>query len=332
MGERQPDDHRLPLDVAVGHEDHRPPRPAQAEPAVQAVVAVVTHDEDRAGRYPDGLAGRRLAGAELVVEEDVVLLPSESLLPEVGMLQPPGAVLRPVPHLHVAIRQLGRDHVPVEVHAVVLELDDVTRDADHPLDVVLPGDGVLEDDDVSSRRGADDDEGHHVRPRDVHAVDELVDEDLIPNLERGEHRPAGDAERLDEDRPDEQRHRQGLDDADAHPHRVLLPERRDQPGGLVAQGVDLLVQGGGVPGRHRGVHPGRVIHQALADRGVVHRVEPVRQLAGELPGVVPEPAERAPLPVHRAPDQDPHEPGHHEQPEPLHDRERRRTRSRGRTR
>jgi hypothetical protein len=70
------------------------------------------------------------------------------------VLQPPGAVLRPVPHLDVAIGQLRRDHVPVEVHAVILELDDVTGDAHHPLDVVLPGDGVLEDDDVSPRRGS----------------------------------------------------------------------------------------------------------------------------------------------------------------------------------
>jgi hypothetical protein len=57
--------------------------------------------------------------------------------------------------------------------------------------------------------------------RNTNAVDELVDEQVIADLERGQHRAARDLERLDDERADEQREQDGHEES----FRILPPRR-----------------------------------------------------------------------------------------------------------
>ena len=81
----------------------------------------------------------------------------------------------------------------VHVDLLVLDVEVLAADRDDPLDEVARlVHRVLEDDDVAPLRSRE-------------PVDELVDQDVVAHQEGRDHRAGGDLERLDDERPDEQR-------------------------------------------------------------------------------------------------------------------------------
>src|SRR5213080_1172595 len=196
------DDERLALDVG---ERDRPP-----EARVVALVAVVAHHEDGAGRH----------AVRAVV------------LPAAG---------------HPARRRKGGVRVvpwlPVDVDLLAPHLDRLPADGDDTLDEVLRA--VLrpdEDDHVAGARlvqpGQLSERDLRQRDLDPRAVDELVHQDVVANLQRRQHRPRRDLESLHDEHADEEREQE----SDAERLRVLT-RRRLGPRDGSRHGL-----GGGAPG------------------------------------------------------------------------------------
>ncbi len=99
---------------------------------------------------------------------------------------------------------------PVDARTAVDGFDPVAGDADDTFDEVLLGLlGELEDDDGAARRWKPREQAA-VGERDHRSVRELVHEDVVAHFQRGNHRTAGDLERLDH----ECAQQQGDDDGD----------------------------------------------------------------------------------------------------------------------
>ena len=218
--EADPHARRPPPEVVEGHARAEAAPPA---PRVMAVVAVVAHDPHLVLRHlprplepaadPPTASGPAFAAAAraghlvgVAVEDREVVLRAVELDEELG-----GAVLV-AEDADVAVR----DEPPVDDGPAVDGLEGVAGQGDHPLDELLrPVLGELEDRHVSALGG-------RARP----AVAQLVDEDVVADEERRDHRSGRDSERLDdEDAEDEgdgdhQREPEAADD-----HRL----RRGQP-------------------------------------------------------------------------------------------------------
>ena len=93
-----------------------------------------------------------------------------------------------------------RDRGPVDDQLPVGQLDVVAGQRDDALDEVgLAVLGELEDGDLAAL-------GH------PEAVDQLVHEQVVADEQRGDHRPRGDLEGLDDERADDERQPDGDDD------------------------------------------------------------------------------------------------------------------------
>ena len=100
--------------------------------------------------------------------------------------------------------ELHRLQLAVDVDALVAHDDVVARQADEPLDVVRRRIGrQAEHDDVAALRRAECDD-LRVEHRQPQAVRELVDEDEVAVEQRRHHRVGRDAERLEQERADQQ--------------------------------------------------------------------------------------------------------------------------------
>src|SRR5262245_26251494 len=149
---------------------------------IVAAVAVVAHDKDMVLGYGFGTEFVAAAGA-----------------PRLGIVA--GEVRMRIVH-----------RLAVDIDLLRPYFDRITRHGDHPLDKVL-------------RLVLGKYEHHHVtaiRPgvidqiffqeRQADAVGELVDQDMVTDLQRRNHRSGGNLERLDDKGPDEQRQDQRHDD------------------------------------------------------------------------------------------------------------------------
>src|SRR5437667_5907834 len=155
---RPVDDERLPLHVVERHE--------APEAAVVATVAVVAHDEHLVGRDR---------------HRSVVVARHETAL-----------VARPVDEVPVRVVDL----LVVHVDLFVADLDRVPRLTDDALDEILVRiHRVHEHDDVAAPRIR---ELHDAlaEERQANPVAELVDEDVVADLQRRQHRSRGNLEGL----------------------------------------------------------------------------------------------------------------------------------------
>ena len=148
-----------------------------------------------------------------------------------------------------------------------LHLELVAGDGDDPLDeVLLRLLGVSEDDDVAAARREALPEAR-LRPGDGRAVGELVDEDVVADLERRDHRPARDLEGLDHEGTQAERDERGHQDGfDVLADLALSPPAQadvDLPIGL-HQRVDELV-----------LHEGRPLHRCPERLEVASQLVPL---------------------------------------------------------
>ena len=152
-----------------------------------------------------------------------------------------------------------------------------------------------------------------------HPVDELVDEDLIADLQRGDHRAGRDAERLDEDGADEQRHASALTKPSRIPTRPACgtPAAAGWSGGRAAW-ISLSSAVASPAARPRSTRRRACSARRSRHAELVHRrrarasSSPVSSRAS-----CRRRAQRARFTGRRAPDQHPDEPGHHQQPDPC---------------
>jgi len=146
----------------------------------------------------------------------------------IGLLDAALERLEPQP-LEVAVRGVGllRPGLAVHRERLVAILDDVASDADDALDEVLRRiQRIAEHDDVTAARVVQRDD-RLLDHRQPDAVDELVDEDEIADLERRPHRRRWNLERLREKRAqqeyDQQHRKERLRVFD--PHRLARARR-----------------------------------------------------------------------------------------------------------
>jgi hypothetical protein len=137
--------------------------------------------------------------------------------------------------LLVRVDELVRHRDAVDVHDIAADLDGIAGERDHALDVVAIRIARIDEDDHLAALGAAHLEELRRRVRDPHAVDELVDEDVVADLERRIHRRARDLERLDHERAQRERDQHGGADRLDVVARRRLRGLLDQ---LVAQRVE----------------------------------------------------------------------------------------------
>ena len=185
------DEHGTAYDVFAGNE--------APETAVEAFGAVVAHGEDFAGRNDevavDDVVGEFVgpAGGDLIVGAGrdggkVVAIGVEGVL---GVVVGGG---------HAGLGLVLRD--AVEVDDAVAEMDAVAGNADGALDEEEVGfAGFEEDDDVAAADVAIEGEG---RPFCRRGEGDAVDEDVVADEERLDHRGGGDLEVLEDEGHDEE--------------------------------------------------------------------------------------------------------------------------------
>lgn len=165
--------------------------------AVAALVAIVAHGEDVPLRNREGVALRKLR-AELPGREFVV---RKSIVPgqEVGGAEGRKIVPRARAEGYAFCVGAVVYGSAVDVERASLCLDSVASDSDDAFDEV-PGFLVKRNEDKHvASRGFVGVEESDVRPRNVDAVDKLVDKDAISDEQGVFHGAGGDLERLDDE-------------------------------------------------------------------------------------------------------------------------------------
>jgi len=97
----------------------------------------------------------------------------------------------------------------VDKNLFVAPLDDIAGHAHNAFDIVLAGIfRVSEDDDVTAL-DASPACHFHAHERDVHSVGQFVDEQVVPDLDRGQHGTGRAPEGLDDRRANDEGHADG---------------------------------------------------------------------------------------------------------------------------
>ncbi len=109
----------------------------------------------------------------------------------------------------------------IDIESLVFNLNGFTWQTDHSFNKILRLIvGKLKHNDVASLRGLDGDNGP-LEERKANAVNEFIDQDMIPDIQGGNHGPRGDFIRLHDESPN----KEGQDNRDHKRLRIFAKRR-----------------------------------------------------------------------------------------------------------